>query len=138
METFNQIILYFFSPLPGREFIYYIPLIILVVALLAGSLYISWFSRKNKNNKAFKKTFKSYPGKLQLMGFLLALYVLFRYYYVPVFSMRFLLYILIAVTAYLLYVMVKAYRKKYPQEKDRRTSRAAMNEYMPKKKKKKK
>lgn len=136
METFNQIVLYFFSPLPGREFLYYIPITILILGLFILSLYLSVYSRKHKDNKAFKKTFRSYPGKLQLMAVLLGIYGLLRYYYVPLFSMRFLLYVLVAITIYVLYSLIQAYRKKYPMEKDRRITRASMNEYLPKKKRK--
>jgi uncharacterized membrane protein SirB2 len=141
METFNQVVLYFFSPLPGRDFDYYIPLIGLIAAILIASFYISIYIKKNKDNKAFKKTFRGFPSKLQLMAFLLGIYVLFRYYYVPFFSMRFILYILILITFYLLYLLAQAYRKTYPAEKEMRAHRQKVNEYLPetiKKKKKKK
>jgi phosphatidylserine synthase len=138
MEAFNQIILYFFSPLPGREFTYYIPLIILIVALLITSIYIPLYIKNHKEDKGFKKVFRGYPATLQLMAFLLALYTLFRYYYVPFFSMRFLLYLLIIVTGYLIYSLIRAYYKKYPAEKEMRQYRKIHNEYIPSKKKNKK
>jgi len=136
METFNSIILYFFSPLPGSNFLYYVPIGILIVLLLSGSIFLSVKTKKGKEDKAFRKTFRSFPGKLQLLSFLLALYLLFRYYYVPFFSMRFLLLVLLFSTAFVLYLLLKAYRQVYPVEKEKRMVRNEKNTYLPSKHKK--
>lgn len=137
MQTINNIILYFFNPVPGTHFNYYPVIIGIIVILVALSIFIPIHIKRNKDDKAFKKLFRVYPSKLQLVGIIFTLYVLSRLYSVPFFSMRFMLYILLGVTAFLIYHMVKTYLNKYPEEKKRRNERDERNKYLVKKKKKK-
>ncbi len=138
MDTINKIILYFFTPNPGRNFEYYWALgaIILLFIILTGLIY--YYALKNKEDKAFKKMFRNYPTKFIILAVLLGGYMLVRYNYVPFFSMRFLMYILLISGGYVLYNAYLTYFKKYPDEKERREKRLEMNKYVPKKKKKKK
>jgi len=138
MNTFNSIILYFFNPAPGRDFLYYIPLAIFA-ALLAGiGIAIILRIKKNKQDKSFKKLFRGFPSKLFLLAGLIVVYLFFRYYYVTFFSMRFLLCLVMAVSAYFIFVLIKTYKKNYPAEKSLRTQRLEKNKWIPKKKKRKK
>ncbi len=138
MDTINKFILYFFSPNPGRNFEYYWALgaIILVFIILTGLIY--YYALKNKDDKAFKKLFRNYPTKFIILAVLFAAYILVRYNYVPFFSMRFLMYILLISSVFVLYNSYITYFKKYPEEKKRREKRLQINKYIPKKKKKKK
>ena len=135
METFNQIILYFINPTPGKTFGYYILLIVIILFLIGLSIYIKLESKKDK---AFKKTLKKYITPLNTLSFLTLLYLIFRYYYVPLFSMRLFLYILLASIIYEIYAITKTYYKTYPKEQKRREERNNQNKYIPKKKKRKK
>lgn len=137
MQTLNDIILHFFNPIPGQNFQYYIPLYILIAILIILAAGIIVFSKRSKDNKAFKKLFRSYPSKLGIIAGLFIVYVSVRYYSVAFFSMRFLLYVLIAITIYIFYSMIKTYISKYPEEKKRREERNELNKYIPSKKKKK-
>ncbi len=136
MNTFNQIILYFFSPNPGRAFEYYyaIGALILVFFLLTFGIY--FYATKHKEDKAFKKLFRNYPTKFVILAVLLAMYLFIRYNNVPFFSMRFMMYILLISSAYVIYAVIMTFYKKYPEEKNRREKRLEQNKYIPKKKKK--
>lgn len=138
MNTFNNIVLYFFNPAPGRDFLYYIPLAI-IVALLAGlGIAIILRIKKNKQDKSFKKLFREFPTKLFLLAGLLAGYLFFRYYYVPFFSMRLFLCLILALSAYVIFKIVRTYQIAYPAEKTHRSHRLELNKWIPKKKKGKK
>lgn len=136
METFNQIVLYFFSPNPGRQFEYQYLVLAVIVFFILLTLGVYYYALKNKEDKAFKKLFRNFPTKFIIMAVLLAGYLFIRYYGVPFFSMRFMLYVLLASSIYIIYSAVETFRKKYPEEKGRREKRLEMNKYIPRKKKK--
>ena len=136
MDTFNNIIIYIFGPMPGPTFNYYYFVLGLVIVLLILSIGIIFYIKKNKDNKAFKKLFRGYPSKILLLTTVLAIYLPARYYRVPFFSMRALLYIVIAVIIYLLVKIVLTFIKEYPVEKKKRDERTEKNKYLLKKKKK--
>ncbi len=135
METFNQIVLYFFAPNPGSAFEYYYAVIALIVVFILLTFGVYYFAVKNKEDKAFKKLFRNYPTKFIILAVLLALYLFIRMNNVPFFSMRFMLYILLASSAYVIYSSVMTFTKKYPDEKTRREKRLEINKYIPRKKK---
>jgi heme O synthase-like polyprenyltransferase len=135
METFNNIIIYIFSPAPGRVFGYYYYITALIIILLVVAAGIKTYAKKNKDNKAFRKLFKSYPSKLILIAAILAIYLPARYYHIPFFSMRFLFYATIVVTMLLFVKIGVTWFKKYPAEKKKRDERATRNKYIIKKKK---
>lgn len=138
MNFINQVILYFFTPNPGRTFGYYILVEAIIIILLGLALAVFLYSRKHKDDKAFKKLFRNFPTKFIIIAVLLGLYLLCRYYLVAFFSMRFMLYILIGATIYVVYSATYTYFKKYPIEKKQREERIEHNKYIPRKKKKKK
>lgn len=138
MDLFNQIIIYFFAPSPGRLFQYYIIIGVLIAILIILSVLIFLNSKKHKDDKAFRKLFRNFPTKFIIIASLLGLYLLFRYNYVAFFSMRFLLYILVGSAIYVIYLCTYTYIKKYPAEKKFREERMEQNKYIPRKKKRKK
>lgn len=138
MDIFNKIVLYFFNPQPGREFSYYIIIEIIALILAVAGIYIILRIRQNKQDKSFKKLFQPYPTKLFLMVGLLLAYSAFRYYYVAFFSMRLLLFIILGVSLFIVFNIIKTYLKIYPGDKENRVKRLEMNKWIPKKKKDKK
>lgn len=138
MQMFNSFFIYLFSPTPGRAFQYYNFIVILIVVLTILGIVLRVYIRKNRDDKPFRKLFKKFPSKLWILAILFTLYLLVRHYYVPFFSMRFLLYILLGATIYLAYKIINIYLKTYPEEKKLREKRHDQNRYTIKKKKKKK
>lgn len=135
---FNDFLIYLFTPTPGRAFQYYNFIIILVVMMLVLGIGLRLYIKKNREDKPFRKLFKKYPSKLWTLAVLFALYLAVRYYYIPFFSMRFLMYLLLGATVYLGYQMINTYLNTYPAEKKLREKRGEENRYIIKKKKKKK
>lgn len=117
MQMFNSFFIYLFSPTPGRAFQYYNFIVILIVVLTILGIVLRVYIRKNRDDKPFRKLFKKFPSKLWILAILFTLYLLVRHYYVPFFSMRFLLYILLGATIYLAYKIINIYLKTYPEEK---------------------
>lgn len=135
MQTLTNLITYVFHPNPGRTFSYYIILIILIALMLGFSVFLRIHIKKNKEDKAFKRLFRDFPGKLQLISFFLIIYLFFRYYSAVFLSMRIFLYMILLSTACVIYMMVNAYLKKYPLEKKRHEEQISRNKYLPGKKK---
>lgn len=136
MQFFNDLLIYLFHPNPGKAFQYYYFVGTLVVLLAALGIFIHVYIKKSREDKSFRKLFRRYPSKLWTLAISLGLYLLIRYNQVPFFSMRFLFYVLLALTIYLLYLMINTYLKSYPAEKKRREERTDQNRYMMKQKKK--
>jgi len=135
METINQIVGYFFGPFPGRAFAYYPHIIVLIVGILAFSLYLRLRIRKDKEDKTFRRLFRNFPGKLEITATALAVYILLRYYNIGFFSMRMMIYLILATTLILGYYIVITYVKKYPAAKKLRQNQMEKNKYLPRKKK---
>lgn len=135
MSLINDFVAYVFTPFPGRNFSYFAVIVGLIVILIAISVLIRLYGRKNKDDKAFKKVIRPYKSKLDLLSACLIVYLLCRYYGLPLLSMRFLLYILLAVTIITIYFLIKKYTKDYPQLKKHRAEQLEKNKYIPRKKK---
>jgi len=142
MNTLNNIIIYLFNPTPGRSFAYYYFISTLIVVLFLLGLFLKLYIKKNKEDKTFKKLFKQEPKKLWYLTIILLVYLFVRYYYVPFFSMRMLLFITIGVIIYKAYQLINIYLKLYPAEKKLREEKLEKKKYSikrkPKKKKKRK
>lgn len=137
METFNSIVGYIFSPFPGRSFGYYILVIVIVIALFLLDLFIRIYIRKNKDDKIFRKLFRGFPSKIELLALSLAGYLIARYFNVAFLSMRMFLYLLLALVVFLIYLLASTYLKDYPEAKKRREDQISKNKYLPRKKKRK-
>ena len=136
MEWINSFISYVFTPFPGRNFSYYMTVLLVILILLGLSVYIRIKSKKNKDDKAFKKIIRPYKNKLDTLSGLLIAYLVCRYYSIPFLSMRFLLYVLLGITLVALYFLIKKYRKDYPALKKHRKEQLEKNKYIPRKRKK--
>ncbi len=136
MQSFYNFITYIFSPVPPREFHYYIPLAVLAAILVAVSVYIYFHIKKNKEDKTFKRLFRSYPLKFETVAAVIAICLLSRYYGVVFLSTRILLFITLVVAAYLIYKMVRTYLKDYPAVKKHYHEQMEKNKYLPRRKNK--
>lgn len=128
---------YLFDPTPGKEFSYYIPMIILIVLLVAGAIAISQlYAKKKKTDIAFKKVFKKTAGRLSLFAILFTILVLLRYENIPYFSMRIWLYGTLLIFLYLVYKNIQSYRTEYPKLKahyKRSKTKKKVKTYLPNK-----
>ncbi len=142
MEYIKSFFSYFFTSNPGTEFSYYIPVVVVAVALILGSILFSqYYKRKKKTDFAFKRLFKSLSSRMLLFGVLFLVLIAFRYENIPYFSMRVLLYLTALLFLYFVYRYIKVLAVKYPKEKENaqakhHTVKKEENPYLPNKKKK--
>ena len=133
---------YLFNSVPGTEFRYYIPLLILATLLILGAMVFSQiYKRRKKFDFAFKRLFKNLSNRLIIIGILLLILVAVRYEQIPYFSMRLWLYAVLLFLLYTFYRYIKIYLKDYPKEKlnvKKKThfAKKEENKYLPNKKKK--
>lgn len=133
MKIINTILTYFFEPLPGGRFEYMYLFIILALVIVIASIALRLYLRQKKEDKIFRKLFRTFPGKLQTIGIIFAIYVAARYERMPFLSMRFLNYIVLAVLLYLLIKYGKIYFQIYPAEKRHHQKQLELNKYLPRK-----
>ena len=142
MEKIKSFFKYLFSINPGKEFEYYIPMIVLIAILIAGSIVFSYIYTNRKNHDfAFKRLFKKTSTRMTLLGLLFAALTVFRYEKIPYFSMRIWLFLSFALLAYFVYANIKKFKIDYKREKENAKSilkkHASKDEmkYLPNKKK---
>lgn len=131
-----------FSTLPGAQFKYYIPMLILVFALIIGGVVFSIiYKKKKKEDFAFKRLFAKTSKRLILFGILFLVLTMVRYENIPYFSMRLWLYSSILLFVYFAYKTITVYYKDYPREKSNVHNNMAIhkkkvvkNNYLPNKK----
>jgi hypothetical protein len=132
-----QILTYLFSFYPGAEFNWFYHLLVFFVLTFIVSIIIS-FQIKRSKHSAFKKTFKKFPGHLQVLSIIGILLILMRLGGIGFFSMRALLFVLLAV---LLGIIVNGIRKYFiilPKAAVQTVVKKEHNKYLPTAKKKKK
>lgn len=133
MSFLLNILKYFFEPLPVGPFKFIYVFIGLIVAAIIASIALKIYLKKQKEDKIFKKLFRSVPGKLQLYAFMEAIYVLVRYERMPYLSIRAFNYAIIAYGLYVLITSAQLYIKVYPAEKKHHEHQVNMNKYLPRK-----
>lgn len=125
---------YFFTPLPSVQFPYLKLLIAIAVLLLAASIALRIVIKKMKEDKVFKKTFRSLPGKLQTISVFEFLYIICRYIQLPFLSTRIINYLILGIGAFLIIKNLIIYFKKYPEMKKEYAKQQQLNKYIPRKK----
>lgn len=108
-----EILDYFFRPIPGSPFKFYIPLLILAILLIGLGIYMKKEIKKQKENRAFKKLFNAVPAQCFWIGALLLLNIGARYERFPLVGARFILYIILGFLIYYTIKHIRNYRKKY-------------------------
>jgi uncharacterized membrane protein SirB2 len=136
MSTFKTLLLYFFEPLPSGPFKYLIIISVIAAIFLIGSIGLRFIIRKKKEDKIFKKMFRSLPGKLLIIAIFLGIYLFSRYARIPFLSMRVLEYLILAIAAYLIIQNIRKYLLDYPKAKEKHLEKIESNKYLPRKKKK--
>lgn len=110
-----KILDYFFRPIPGSPFRFYIPLLILAILILIGGIMMMKILRKKKEDRAFKKLFSGVPGQCFWIGIIILLNIGARYERFPLVGSRFVLYIVLGFFVYFSIKYIYNYRKKLPK-----------------------
>ncbi|MFA6992069.1 MAG: hypothetical protein WC269_02195 [Candidatus Gracilibacteria bacterium] len=119
MEKVTSILGYLFKAIPGSNFKYTIPvLVVAVLLILAGIVFGYIYNKKKKDDFAFKRLFKKTGSRLVLMGILFLVLVGVRYENIPYFSMRIWLYLSALLLLYVIYKLGKNFFKDYPKERE--------------------
>ena len=136
MDKVKAIANYLFNIMPGAQFKYYIPLIVICLILLFGALLFGFlYKNKKKEDLAFKHYFKKTANRLSLMGLLFILLVLVRYENIPYFSMRIWIYLSILLLEFFIYKYLKIFFVDYKREHKNASNRVSSpeNKYTPNK-----
>lgn len=117
---------YVFSPIPGISFNYDTYLYIFAAILIVIGIVFMVLLKKNKDNRAFKKTFVSAPSQFIWIGFILLIVVASRTNGIPYLSMRFLLFITLGLGVYYIVKSIIGFVKTYPKHKKDLTTKASI------------
>lgn len=119
MEKIKSFFKYLFDTTPGKEFEYYIPMIMLIALLIVGAIVFSYIYSNRKNHDfAFKRLFKKTSTHLTLLGLFFTALTVFRYENIPYFSMRIWLYLGFTLLAYFIYANFRKFKTDYKREKE--------------------
>lgn len=108
---------YLFSPYPGSQFNYSNELLVYAGVLIVLGMIIKTILIIKKENKALKKTIRTVPSEFIWSGLILTVVVLSRTSAIPYLSMRFLLYIVVALSFFYIGLLIYRLIKKYPEMK---------------------
>lgn len=113
-----EIVSYLFSPIPGSAFNYWLYVYIYASVLIALAIGFIVLIKIKKDNKALRKTYKSAPSEFLWMGITIAILTASRTNGIPYLSMRFLLFIIVALSFYYIIKNIHRLFKKYPEMKE--------------------
>lgn len=133
MQQISDLFAYVFDPRPPLVFKYYVVLAILCAVMIGFSIFLRIWLKKQREDKTLKRCLRGYVGKIQLLAVFLAFYLFFRYTGVAYLSVRFLLYIILAAIAYLVFRISKTYFKDYPEMKKHHDQQMHKNAFIPRK-----
>lgn len=115
MNVILNLIRYFFHPIPGSPFDFYVPLIIVAILLVLLGVGIRYYIKsRGKEDKAFKKLFHNLPFSLYWFAGLILGNLFGRYERFPLLGARFVLYGTIILAVYTLGKAIYQYKKVYP------------------------
>lgn len=115
MNIILRLIRYFFHPIPGSPFDFYIPLMVVAAALIALGVGIRvYIKRRGKEDKAFKKMFHSLPFACYWFAALILGNLFGRYERFPLLGARFVLFGTLILALYTLGKALYQYKKVYP------------------------
>lgn len=113
-----QAISYLFSPVPGSAFNYSTTVMIYAIVLIAIAIAVKVLIAVKKDNKALRRVYRSMPGHFIWIGITLIILNASRTSAVPYLSMRFLLYITLLISFYLIGINIHRLFTKYPETKN--------------------
>ncbi len=118
MKSISSFFFYLFYPLPGHQFKFYIPLLVLSFLLIVGGIIFSvFYKNKKKEDFALKRLFQKTSKRLVLLGLLFLFLVAVRYENIPYFSMRIWIYVSLGLLLFFFYKTIKTLKVDYPREK---------------------
>lgn len=112
-----EVLSYLFSPIPGSSFNYATHLYIYAGILVAVAIIFKVLIIVKKENKALKKTYRSTPGEFLWIAGILIILTASRTNGIAYLSMRFLLFIVLALSVYYIVRNIHRFFKKYPEMK---------------------
>lgn len=116
MNTILDILSYFFYPIPGSKFDYYVP--VLVIAAILSIFGIAFkYAMKHSENKTLRRLYRNLPYQILWIVILLLLNMFARYERFPLLGARFMLYITALAALYVLGKSIYTYVKIYPRER---------------------
>ncbi len=113
-----EALIYLFSPIPGSAFKYSTAVMIFAVALIVIAIALIILIKIKNNNKALRKVYRNTPGHFIWMGISLIVLTASRTNAIPYLSMRFLLYIILLISVYLVGLNIYRLFTKYPEMKN--------------------
>lgn len=108
---------YIFSPMPGLNLGYTTHLIVYSIVLVVAAIALKILIRFKKDNKALRKTWRTAPSQFLWIGLIIAILAASRFNAIPYLSMRFLLYLALALSLYYVFINIYKYFTKYPKMK---------------------
>ncbi|MCD6109590.1 hypothetical protein J7J83_02430 [bacterium] len=112
-----QFISYLFSPIPVSVFHYSFYLIIYSIALIVIAIAMKIIIAK-KSSKALRRVYRNMPSHFIWIALTLIILIESRTNAIPYLSMRFLLYIVILISIYLVAINIYRFFTKYPKVKN--------------------
>ncbi len=117
MNTILDILGYFFYPIPGSKFNYYVPVLIIAAILTILSITLKYYLKRHKENKSLRRLFHGLPHQIFWVVAFLLLNMFGRYERFPLLGARFVLYITTLAGLYVLGKSIYTYVKIYPKER---------------------
>ncbi len=118
MNTITSFLQYLFMPVPGPNFKFLIPMLVLAgILIAAGVTFSELYRRKRNEDFAFKRLFKKVSGRLVIFGVWFIFLVAVRFENIPYFAMRVWIYMSLLLLVYAFYHYLRIYFKVYPFER---------------------
>ena len=112
-----QALSYLFSPTPGSTFNYATIIYSYAVALIVIAIALKIIIVVKKKNKAFRRVYKRTPGHFIWIAITLIIFTSSRTNAVPYLSMRFILYITLIISLFLIGYNIYQFFTTYPEIK---------------------
>ena len=112
-----QALSYLFSPVPGSTFNYATIIYSYAVALIVIAIALKIIIVVKKRNKAFRRVYKRTPGHFIWIAITLIIFTSSRTNAVPYLSMRFILYITLIISLFLVGYNIYQFFTTYPEIK---------------------
>lgn len=134
IQKIASLYLYLFAIKPSNHFAFASILTFIVIAIWVFAIFLKFQLKRNKHDKAFKRSFRNYPWRLFNLGLLIGLYTYCRTQFIPYLSARFILLLILCWGAWIAYSLVNTYLNKYPHSKKLLDEQEKLSRFLPKKK----
>lgn len=121
---------YVFDLTPQSNFRYVIAFAIFFALIFVGGWALKRYL-KYKKDPVLKKILKRFPARFYGLAIIGEILLILRSQSIPLFSMRFFLFMLIAIIIILVARSMYLYKKLYPQEHSRHSEKLEKKKYLP-------